>query len=161
MQPVARDEFIAAMRNIAQSVAVVTTDGQAGRHGATVSSFCSVSADPPLMLICLHGKSRIARLVRDNMRFCINVLPQELEEVADRFAGRNDDNIADRFDGIDVRVADKSCPAIAGAVSFQCSVNASHVSGSHGVFIGSVEQIEGSFHRPLTYLDGAYRPWRY
>lgn len=59
-QPLQRDDFIAAMRQIASTVAVVTTAGPGGKHGATVSSFCSVSADPPTMLVCLHGASRIA-----------------------------------------------------------------------------------------------------
>jgi flavin reductase (DIM6/NTAB) family NADH-FMN oxidoreductase RutF len=48
---VARDPFIRAMRGVANSVAIVTTDGVAGRHGATVSAFCSVSADPPSVLV--------------------------------------------------------------------------------------------------------------
>ena len=161
MQAMARDDFIAAMRNVAHSVSVVTTDGTAGRHGATVSSFCSVSADPPQMLICLHDKSRIARLVRDNDRFCINVLPQELGNVADRFAGRDDAVVADRFDGVEWNRSDAACPSINGAIAFHCHVDTGHVSGSHGVFVGNVKRVEGTFHRPLTYLDGSYRPWSY
>ena len=54
-----REEFIEALRGVASSVSVVTTDGAAGRHGATVSAFCSVSADPPTLLVCLRGQSRI------------------------------------------------------------------------------------------------------
>lgn len=42
-----REECIEALRDVASSVSVVATDGAAGRHGATVSAFCSVSADPP------------------------------------------------------------------------------------------------------------------
>ena len=51
-----RNEFISCMRNLVSSVTVVTTDGKTGRHGATVSSFASVTADPPILSICLNQK---------------------------------------------------------------------------------------------------------
>lgn len=156
-----RGEFIGAMRAIASTVAVVTTDGEAGRHGATVSSFCSVSADPPSMLVCLFGESRIADLVSRNCRFCINILDHGFEHVGDRFAGKHDREVGDRFDGIAWQSPQAMCPALANAVSFQCSVATNNLSGSHRVIIGIVERIEGSVSRPLTYLDGAYRPWSY
>ena len=60
VQLAARDAYVHAMRRVASSVAVVTTDGPAGCHGATVSAFSSVSADPPTILVCLRGGSRIA-----------------------------------------------------------------------------------------------------
>jgi Flavin reductase like domain len=49
--------FRSAMRGAASGVTVVATDGPGGRFGQTVSAMCSVSADPPLVLICLHGRS--------------------------------------------------------------------------------------------------------
>ena len=157
----ARRDFIQAMRSVANSVAVVTTDGAAGRHGATVSSFCSVSADPPSVLVCLHDDSRIAQYVRENGCFCINVLPQEMSDTADRFAGRNDDMLKDRFDDLDHAVGQTGCAGIDGAVAFHCVLTTQHLSGSHRVIIGNVEQVNGTFTRPLTYLDGEYRPWLY
>ena len=156
-----RETFIAAMRSVASSVAVVTTGGKAGQHGATVSSFCSVSAEPPTMLVCLHDASRIANCVKENGAFCINILPQEMEEVANRFAGRMDSLDEDRFDGVDVLKGDTDCPQITGGLAIQCGVETQHVSGSHRVLIGRVHHISGKIDRPLTYLDGAYRPWRY
>ena len=58
-----RTAFIHAMRGVAASVTVVTTNGKAGRRGATVSAFCSVSADPPTILVCLNKSSGIADAV--------------------------------------------------------------------------------------------------
>lgn len=159
LQNAARGNFIAAMRQVANSVAVVTTDGASGRHGATVSSFCSVSADPPTMLVCLKAQSRIARCVSGNQMFCVNVLSQEMEDVANTFAGRQDTNDNDRFAGLACN-SDTPCgPHINGSVSFHCRLETEHHSGSHQVFIGRVEAIHGEISRPLTYLDGQYRPW--
>lgn len=149
-----RAAFIDAMRTVASSVAVVTTDGPAGRHGATVSSFCSVSADPPSMLVCLNAGSRIAKLVEGNSVFNINVLPQGADDIANRFAGAEDARITDRFDGI--ACSDSQVPAIMGATVLTCHVIQAIKSGSHQIFIGQVSAICGSLQRPLAYHNGAY-----
>lgn len=158
-----REDFISAMRTVASSVTVVTTDGPAGRHGATVSAFCSVSADPPSVLVCLNSNSRIARAVAENKVFSVNVLPESQQDIADRFAGRHDNNISDRFDGIDLS-GTVSTPLIAGATSFSCELEESITFGSHQIFFGLVTKAQGREIEPLTYLNGAYHcvvPKRY
>ena len=92
-------------------------------------------------------------------QFCANVLPQEMAQIADRFAGRMDATLADRFDGVAIQAGACGCPGIVGAVSLYCKVESEHLSGSHLVIIGQVRQIEGSIFRPLTHLDGSYWPW--
>ena len=147
----ARDAFIRAMRSVASSVTVVTTDGPAGRHGATVSAFSSVSADPPTTLICLRDASRIARAVLRNNAYTVNVLPQSSREIANRFAGCDDERLEDRFEGI-------ACDgtAIRGATVFACRVAQTVISGSHRIFIGHVTEVHHGGRAPLAYLDGAY-----
>ncbi|NNK78035.1 MAG: flavin reductase family protein [Litoreibacter sp.] len=142
------------MRSVASSVTVVTTDGPAGRHGATVSAFCSVSADPPTALICLNAGSRIAGLVAANGIFNVNVLPQGATDIAERFAGAHDGAIIDRFDGIECEGG--AAPAIAGATVLSCRTVQEMHSGSHRIFVGHVHALYGGVERPLTYLNGAY-----
>ena len=149
-----RSDFIGAMRHVANSVSVVTTNGSAGRHGATVSAFCSVSADPPTALVCLHAKSRIADLVVKNREFNINILAQENRHFAERFAGMHDAAISDRFDGI--TVSDHTIPELPGATVLGCRVDQCLLSGSHRVVIGRVRSVTNGTKHPLTYLDGAY-----
>ena len=149
-----RADFIQAMRSVASSVSVVTTDGLAGRHGATVSAFCSVSADPPTVLVCLKTDSRIAEAVTKNGSYCVNVLPQTAAEIANRFAGMDDEKVADRFDGI--AHASNPLPTIGGATGFQTRITQAVASGSHTIFIGEVTAIATGESVPLTYLDGAY-----
>lgn len=151
-----RDRFIGAMRRVAASVTVVTTDGPAGRYGATVSAFSSVSADPPTVLVCLHGQSRIAQAVQDNGRFCVNVLPEGSTDIADRFAGRHDARVSDRFSGVDCYGLPGTPPQIDGAIVFQAEVQQTLLSGSHLIVIGRVGAVLGGDSRPLTYHDGAY-----
>lgn len=151
-----RADFINAMRRVAASVTVVTTDGTAGRHGATVSAFSSVSADPPTVLVCLHTKSRIAAAVKGNGRFCVNVLPEHSDQIADRFAGAHDRDIADRFADIPCQGVTGMPPSIDGATSFACTVDHVVQSGSHLVVFGRVGVVSHGDREPLTYLDGAY-----
>lgn len=153
---VPRDDFIDAMRQVASSVSVVTTDGEAGRHGTTVSAFSSVSADPPTVLVCLFAKSRIAKAVTENSRFCVNVLSEKDAEIADRFAGRHDQWIEDRFSGIDHYGAAGTAPQIDGATAFSCDVQQTIRSGSHLIVLGHVRNVLASSASPLTYRDGCY-----
>lgn len=154
---VPRDSFISAMRRVAASVTVVTTDGAAaGRHGATVSAFSSVSADPPTVLVCLFAKSRIAKAVTGNGRFCVNVLRECSAEIADRFAGRHDAEVADRFEGIDCFGAPGEAPMIRAATAFRCNVQQSVRSGSHLIVIGYVLEVWEGDAPPLTYREGGY-----
>ena len=153
---VPRTRFIEAMRGVAASVTVVTTDGIAGRHGATVSAFSSVSADPPTVLVCLHADSRIARAVTSNGRFCVNVLPETSAEIADRFAGRHDGWIADRFSGIDCHGKPGSSPLIDGATGFSCHVQQSVRSGTHLIVIGHVGDVIEGGAKPLAWREGSY-----
>ena len=154
--PVAAQDFVTAMRAVAASVAVVTTDGPGGRHGATVTAFASVSVDPPTVLVCLHADSRIAGLVQENGQFCMNVLPSHGAALADRFAGRLDAQHPDRFDGIDWQAAPGRAPRLIGASVFDCAVDQATRAGSHLVVFGRVTEVAHDDLDPLTYRDGAY-----
>jgi len=157
LHAVSRELFISGMRQVASSVAVVTTTGAAGRHGATVSAFSSVSADPPQLLVCLRSASRIAAAVSHNGRFCLNVLSHRHPHVAERFSGTHDSMVSDRFEGIDVHLHGEEWVVLAGATAFGCRVSGRLESGTHTIFLGQVEGVQTSADDPLTYLQGRYR----
>ena len=153
-----RDLFIKGMRQVASSVAVVTTVGKAGRHGATVSAFSSVSADPPQLLVCLRSASRIAAAVSANGVFCLNILSYRHQNVAERFSGRHDTTLSDRFEGIDLsHEEEEDWVLLKGANAFACSISDRLVSGTHTIYLGNVLRIQISSDDPLTYLQGRYR----
>lgn len=152
----AREAFVRAMRRVASSVAVVATDGPAGCHGATVSAFSSVSADPPMILVCLRTGSRIADAVSANGKLCVNVLPQDRPDLANRFAGRDDHLVEDRFSGVDYFGVEGAAPEIDGATIFSGSVEQIVSAGSHSIFICQVMSVREGAAAPLTYLDGNY-----
>ena len=154
--PLARAAFVRSMRRVASSVAVVTTDGSAGCHGATVSAFSSVSADPPMILVCLLSGSRIAEAVAANGNLCINVLPQDRPDLANRFAGRDDHLVDDRFSGVDYYGVRGAAPEIDGATIFSGLVDQIIPAGSHSIVICHVQSVRDGCAAPLAYLDGSY-----
>ncbi len=147
----AREAFIAAMRQVASTVTVVTTDGPAGKAGATVSAFSSLSADPPSVLVCLRSASKIAQTVAGNGTFCVNILPEDGSDLAVLFAGA----VEDRFAGLDSTDTEFG-PTLPRATAFACSLNHRHVHGSHDICIGDVVAISDAGEKPLTYMSGAF-----
>jgi len=151
----ARTAFINAMRQVAATVTVVTTDGPAGQAGATVSAFASLSADPPSVLVCLKSDTRIAQAVKDNGTFCVNILSEDDEDVAARFAGAFDKTNPNRFARLEV-IDTEFGPILPRATAFTCSLNRRHIHGSHAICIGNVTGVSDAGARPLTYMSGAF-----
>ncbi len=149
------DAFLAAMRQVAATVTVVTTDGPAGRAGATVSAFTSLSADPPSVIVCLRADSRIARTVLDNRAFCVNVLPEDAVNVARAFAGPSPDDPADRFRDLEIAYGAHG-PLLPRATSFSCALMEHVLHNTHAICIGSVRALAVAGEKPLTYLSGDY-----
>jgi len=151
----ARDAFINAMRQVASTVTVVTTDGPAGRVGATVSAFSSLSADPPSVLVCLKDDSRIAKAVRGNGVFCVNVLPEDAVKTAQSFAGAYDDKEPNRFAGVEVSDTEFG-PILERATAFTCTLDRTVGHGTHEICIGSVTGISNAGETPLAYMHGSF-----
>lgn len=149
-------DFLRAMRSVASSVSIVTTDGEAGRHGATVSAFCSVSADPPSLLICLRHDSRIASRVVANGFFCVNVLDASAIELAERFSGRAETPVPDRFFGVEIESGDGAPWLSAVASAFSCRFVREIPWGSHLIIIGEVLEARLGSGKPLVRFDACY-----
>ncbi|WP_208993131.1 flavin reductase [Roseibium sp. TrichSKD4] len=134
--------FREAMSCVPAAVHVVTTDGVAGRCGATVSAFCSVSDDPPSVLICLNRSTRMHSTVLQNRVFCVNTLCDGHENVSDVFAGRGDMAMEDRFSQLAWTPLATTCPALDEAsLNIDCEIFSLTEMGTHSVIIGKVLDI--------------------
>lgn len=152
-----RSAFVAAMGSVANSVTVVTTNGSAGRFGQTVSSFCSVSADPPLMLCCINTRSPMCDALEQNEYFNINVLSDAQAHIADRFAGRPQNGKPFDFDAVDWSADLQDCPVINNAcATFSCVLEKKIVGNSHYIYLGRVVATQGTDNPPLGYRNRNY-----
>jgi flavin reductase (DIM6/NTAB) family NADH-FMN oxidoreductase RutF len=155
--PVDRLGFLQAMGNVAHSVSVVTTDGRGGRFGQTVTSFCSVSADPPQILCCIRSASPLKSAIEMNGCFAINVLGERQFRTADAFAGRSTEFPAYSFEHVAHGKDHNGCPIFDSASSqFSCLLSSSIEGGSHAIFVGNVTEAKLGEEAPLLYRSRDY-----
>lgn len=157
-----RQQFLEGMSRAATFVAVVTTEGEAGRFGVTISSLTSVSADGerPSLLACLHHLSPAAAAVLKNRTFCANLLHEGQHRISDLFAGRTQPGEhAARFDAVDWSPGALGQPVLEGATaSFECQVATSVLWETHYIVVGRVSAIRLSDDpAALLYGQRAYR----
>lgn len=143
-----------AMRRAASSVAIVTTDGPGGRAGVTVSSFTSLSLDPPSVLVCVHGDSRALPALLANGVFAVSLLGEDQGRVARAFAGQVPELREDRFGAAEWQVLRTGAPVAAGAVAgFDCRLSRQIGFGTHRILIGEVLGAVAQPGPPLVYVD--------
>lgn len=152
---VSKEEFKKALACFPSGVTVVTTvDSKGVPHGLTVSAFCSVSLDPPLVLICIENETRSQPAFERAGKFVVNILAREQADVSRHFASPRDE----RFAGIEYRTNQHAIPILNGAVAaIECSVKSSCDGGDHTIFVGLVESAETRNGTPLVYSGGEYR----
>jgi len=146
------------MRAWTTGVAIVTAAHGGERHGMTVSSFTSVSLDPPLVVISLSTGSHTHDLVRKAGAFGVTILAASQSGLAERFAGRREGD-RDRMEGLQTQTFATGAPFIKGGLAFlDCRVTQAIAAGMNTVFMGEVVAVRGDDHdTPLIYHDRAYR----
>ena len=151
-------EFRAAMRLTASGVAVITTDGPAGRAGLTVSTLCSLSMEPPSVVICVHRDARALAALAANEIFVANVLAHGQSAVADAFAGAVPEYRDNKFAAGSWHALDSGAPALRGALcAFDCRLAATFAFGSHRILVGQVTGLETQAGEPLMFSGRGYR----
>jgi flavin reductase (DIM6/NTAB) family NADH-FMN oxidoreductase RutF len=152
-----RAAFIEAMSRTANGVTVLATAGEMGRFGQTVSSMCSVSADPPLLLACINRKSPTCQAITGHRVFSVNVLRADQQRVSQVFAGRPRTGAAYDFGCAVWEEAVTGSPLLVGAVArFDCELEAMHEAGTHRIFIGRVVASKSAPGTPLLYAQRGY-----
>ena len=151
-------EFKEAMRGWASGVTVITTVNDGKWKGMTASAFSSISAEPPLVLICVKGSLYTRELIDASGVFAVNVLAEDQIELGKLFAGMYPE-IEDRFAGKNCLTAETGAPIFEGVMSwFDCKVKISYEEGDHIIFIGDVVAcgVSDPIAEPLLYHN---RQW--
>jgi flavin reductase len=151
--------FREAMARLGAAVHVVTTDGWAGRTGFTATAVCSVSDQPPTLLVCVNRKSRCNLPLRENRVFSVNTLGADAADLADLFAGRTAAANEERFVAGEWLTLATGAPVLRDAVvAFDCRTIDVKSVATHNVFFGAVEAIHiGPASEALVYHDRAYK----
>ena len=139
----------------ATGVVIVTTQGVEGEPvGLTVSSFNSVSLEPPLILWSLALKSPSVTAFRAHTHFAVNILAESQIALCKSF-GRS---ATAKFDDVDYTHGMTGVPLLAGAAAhLECRTYARYPGGDHEIYIGEVLAMEGFLHPPLLFHGGSFR----
>ena len=152
--PVGSQEFRAALGHFASSVNVVTArtaDGQLA--GITVTAFCSLSLEPPLVLICIDKRARLHEVLAGGQPFAVNMLSQDQEVLSRRFATRG----PDQFVGVGYTTSSAGTAWFDDALAvIECRFVEAYAGGDHTIIVGEVEETRIREGKPLVYFRGGY-----
>jgi flavin reductase len=152
-EELSKSEFRNAMARLGAAVNVITTDGPAGRTGFTACAVCSVTDDPPRLLVCLNKGASVHQAVVENGVVCVNVLSAGHQEIAALFGGKTPAD--ERFRSGDWTTEVTGAPVLNDAiVSLDCKIVDAVRVGTHDVLICQplVARIGDTTHG-LVYFD--------
>lgn len=148
-------EWRQAMGYFPTGVTIVTTWDGEEPVGSTINAFCSVSLEPPLLLVCLDLKNPIREAFERTGVFGVNFLPDHGQPIARRFAR---DPLTGRFAEFPWRAAPGGAPQLDDAPVFiDCATQDVHAAGDHLVIIGRGLRIDRRGEAaPLLYHRGRF-----
>ena len=146
-------DFIHAMGAAVTGVTIVTTLHDGEPIGRTVSAMCSVSAEPPLLLVSIRSASPLLSAIVAHGTFAVNVLSAHQSALADGFAGP-----ARHFAHRDWWPLAGSAPPLLrdAAARFGCDVARLQPAGTHTLVLGAVTHAERGTAIPLAYTRRGY-----
>ncbi len=131
-----------AMRELASGVALVTTGQDGARSGCTATAICSLSLEPPSLLISIGKLSSTLAHLRANGAFGISILAATHEDLANRFAGRGGLKGEARFAGARWITLETGAPLLDEALAaIDCMVEDIIERHTHAIVIGQVKAV--------------------
>jgi cob(II)yrinic acid a,c-diamide reductase len=158
-KPLDAKDFKLAMRQCAGAVALVTVGAEHGtRTGLTVTSACSLSDNPPSLIVCVNRNASAHTRIREERAFAINFLHEDHALLALTFSGQKGVNGDDRFAFGQWTHGATGAPVLTGAVAaFDCVLAQEFETKTHSIFVG---EVQGATHSatatPLVYLRSSF-----
>ncbi len=133
-----KDFFRQVAGQFATGVSVVTTNSLGKIAGITVNAFCSVSLEPPLILVCVDLKSNTLTYIRESGSFAVNILNNQQEQLSRCFAIPSPERYQ-HFCHASFHTAATGAPIIDDVLAFiEARVIAEYPGGDHAIFLGEV-----------------------
>ena len=151
------DDFKRGMRQLAAGVNVITVAVAGVRDGLTATAACSISAEPPHLLVCVNTTAGAHGPMHRAGSFCLNVLAHDQEAIAKRFAGMDGSDRTQRFDLGRWSTLSTGSPVLDGALAnFDCIVVREFEAATHTLFMGRVLAVRTNDGKPLVYGNGRF-----
>jgi flavin reductase (DIM6/NTAB) family NADH-FMN oxidoreductase RutF len=151
------DTLKEAMRNWASGVAIITSICGSAKAGTTISSFTSLSMEPPLILVNLASENPTQTMIKQSGFFGITLLSEHQQSISDLFAGFNK-VIKNRFDEVPTLTLTSGVPFIEGGLAYlDCRIYEHYELPKSVVIVGEVLSGRlGEAGLPLVYLNRGY-----
>lgn len=136
--------YRSGMARLPAGVNIITSTGPDGWCGFTASAVCSVTDDPPTLLVCMNRTSQSYESIRSSGVLCVNTVSTAHEELSMRFAGSVKE-MEQRFAGADWTVLSTGAPVLVGAnVAFDCRIVSEVKIGTHDALFCEVVAVRES-----------------
>jgi flavin reductase (DIM6/NTAB) family NADH-FMN oxidoreductase RutF len=147
--------FRHALGHFATGITVISAlDAEGKPYGATVSSFSSLSLDPPLIQWSLTTTSYSYPTFSQATHFAVNILASDQEDVSRTFC-----KPIDRFAQVESLIGLEGLPLVAGCLGWiECSLEREIEAGDHTIFVGRVMRTRVADKSPLVHWRGCYHP---
>lgn len=146
-----------AMARLGAAVNIVTTDGPGGKAGFAATAVCSVSDNPPTLLVCLNKGSSAYKAVIENGVICVNTLESAHQSLSGVFGGKTP--MVERFAAGTWYTSSTGAPVLDGALaSFDCRIRTISDGGTHDILICDVvDTVASEGEVALMYFNRRYR----
>jgi flavin reductase (DIM6/NTAB) family NADH-FMN oxidoreductase RutF len=153
MRRLTPEEFRDVIGHFASGVTVITAFHDGKPFGTTASAFTSLSLEPPMVLVCMNKTSETGMAIHAAGHFAVNILSEEQQEEAKRFAGKGEN----KFDGLETAPGIWGEPLLPGSLAtLECQVTEETTGGTHWVFLAEVLKGSTGNGAPLAYWRGAF-----
>ena len=146
------EAFRAGMRRLASGVSIVTGGTGSEPVGLVATAVCSVSIDPPTLLVSISRSSSAHPTIAASGRLCVNVLSSEHRDVLARFT--DSEKRSERFAGSEWRLRPDAPPILSDAIAaFDCTVVERIVYATHEIFLACPDLTLVGGGTPLVHFD--------
>ncbi|TGK06358.1 flavin reductase [Leptospira fletcheri] len=152
------DEFKNALSHFASGVTIVTFTDMTRTGGLTVSSFSSLSLDPPLVLFNLQKNISSHDPLLSSGKFTINILASGQEELSNQFASGKIDK-HELIQKLACDLGHNGVPFLSETLArIECDLEKEIDGGDHTIVVGRVLFASSDdSKRPLLYYRRRYR----
>ena len=146
-----------ALRTLAGGVSVITAGRGEDRTGATVTSATGLSMDPPTMIVNINRNSSTWPAIQRHGHFCVNILADGQQPIANRFAGIGGIKGLARYEGAEWTTLVSGAPVLVHALAaIDCEVEEVIERHSHAIILGRALAVLNGDGESLIYHDGGY-----
>lgn len=151
---VSQETFLAAMRQMPASVTIIATAAGDSRFGFTATSVCSLSVEPPQILVCVNQETACHNAILESKAFSVNLISTDQADLSTRFSSPPEEG---RFETGEWSAGTSGAPILLNAVvSFECALRNQFDCGTHTIMIGAVIDAHLAAKPALLYCDGGY-----